>query len=140
VGIDEPCAGYRIKSLRRGAQDYEYLLLLKNLQPGREMEILTSFLNETDSDPASEFRSKKRSPEIFYQKRRELAHAILKASGQLTPADGDLNGDNSLEISDAIMLIIKLLEGSKDMSLDFNADGKLGIGDAIALIILMHSA
>ena len=35
-------------------------------------------------------------------------------------------------------LIIKILEGGRDLSLDFNLDGKLGMGDVIALILLMH--
>ncbi|MEA2062941.1 MAG: DUF4091 domain-containing protein, partial [Gemmatimonadota bacterium] len=135
IGIDEPCASFRIKSLRHGAQDYEYLLLLKGLQPGRDMEILTSFLNETDSKPDSEFRGKKLSPETFYLKKREIAHAILGASGHLVPAEGDLDGNGLLEINDVIRLAIYLLWGRGDESLDFNGDGELGMADVIALII-----
>ena len=36
AGIDGPIAGYQMKSLRRGAQDYEYLWLLR--QQGKEAE------------------------------------------------------------------------------------------------------
>ena len=36
VGVDGPIASFAMKSLRRGAQDYEYLWLLK--QKGRERE------------------------------------------------------------------------------------------------------
>ena len=36
VGIEGPVASFALKSLRRGAQDYEYLWLLK--QAGREKE------------------------------------------------------------------------------------------------------
>jgi len=36
IGFDGPVASYALKSLRRGAQDYEYLWLLK--QAGKEKE------------------------------------------------------------------------------------------------------
>jgi hypothetical protein len=81
VGLDEPCLSYRVKSLRRGAQDYEYLLLLKALQPGREMEVLKSFMSGRDLEPAKEFALGNISPEVLYAARRELAGAILKAAG-----------------------------------------------------------
>ena len=137
IGIDEPCGSYRMKALRHGAQDYEYLLLLKNLSAGKDMEILTSFLNESNSDPKSEFSAKDLSPEIFYQKKREIANAILAAKGIMTVADGDLDGDGVFKVNDVIELILAISRGSADSSMDFSGDGNLDIQDAIALLLKM---
>ena len=138
IGLDEPCASYRIKALRHGAQDYEYLLLLKDLVAGKDMEILTSFLNSSDTSPSTEFSSKKLSPEIFYQKKREVANAILTARGILTVADGDLNGDGVFKVNDVIELILAISRGYADSTMDFSGDGELDIKDAIALLLKMR--
>ena len=139
IGIDEPCGSYRMKALRHGAQDYEYLLLLKELSEGKDMEILTSFLNTSDTSPSTEFSQKKLSTAIFYQKKREIANAILSAKGIMTSADGDLDGDGAFKVNDVIELVLAISRGTADSTMDFSGDGKLDIQDAIALLLKMRS-
>jgi len=81
VGLGEPCAGYRIKALRRGAQDWEYLRLLGRAAPGREMEFLRTVTSGEDLSPEQEFDRNGLEPAKLYLARRRLAQAVLSAAG-----------------------------------------------------------
>ena len=51
---------------------------------------------------------------------------------------GDINGDGTLNIADAIQLILKGLADSSDPAADFNGDGIYTITDAISLILYIR--
>ena len=58
--------------------------------------------------------------------------------GQVAVA-GDLNGDGTVDIADAVSVLEIMAEGSNDAAADLNGDGKVDIADFVTILQMMAS-
>ncbi|PIR43918.1 hypothetical protein COV24_00105 [candidate division WWE3 bacterium CG10_big_fil_rev_8_21_14_0_10_32_10] len=65
--------------------------------------------------------------------------SLLEAPTHTPPPQGDLNGDNTVNIQDIIVLINEIFTPSGVIESDINSDGKVDILDVIALINMIFS-
>ncbi len=84
VGFDGPVASMRLKYIREGFEDYDYIGILRGLNQeaaDRLLKLLVRGMCDWDS-----------SPEHLYKVRREIALAIIKAMGNVSLALSDIQG------------------------------------------------
>ena len=138
VGLSGPVPTLRMKVIRRGVQDWEYLYLLEQASGSRQAseDIMYSLLGEGDINYSDDRRSAGLTEEKFLNLREELAAAIEEAGGSAPSAKhGDYSGDGRLALNDAISLLILMSQTPGDPKLDYNGDGRVNVADAIKLII-----
>jgi len=88
-GIAGPIASIRLKNIRRGVQDYEYLWLAENNGLGT---LATEIANRCVPRVFSEARgnvSWSTSGSFWDEQRQILAHALEERLGQTSPQEGD---------------------------------------------------
>ena len=63
----------------------------------------------------------------------------MKAEGgkALNGTEGDLNGDDKVDIADAVTVLNFMADGSNDPDADLNGDGKVDIADFVTVLNLM---
>jgi len=140
LGLNTPVPTTRMKVIRRGVQDWEYLYRLEQLTGSSQAgdELVIDLMGEGDRSYGQDTDEFQLDQEVFALARARLAELILAEGGQ-PPAQlpGDYNGDGELTISDVIMLIRRIMDNPGDPDLDYNGDGKTSITDAVALILYM---
>ena len=138
VGLNGPVPTNRMKVIRRGVQDWEYLYLLEQATGSRQAseDIMYSVLGQGDINYSDDRRSAKLTEETFVDLRAQLAAAIEEAGGGAsTMKRGDYSGDGRLALNDAISLLVLMSQNPDNMELDYNGDGRVSVTDAIKLII-----
>ena len=55
-------------------------------------------------------------------------------SDELSAIEGDLNGDEELDVTDVVELIDMVLAGTYDAVADINGDGEVDVTDVVELI------
>ena len=70
---------------------------------------------------------------------RFMTKAQMKAEGgkALNGAEGDLNGDEKVDIADAVTVLDFMAAGSNDPAADLNGDGKVDIADFVTVLDIM---
>ena len=70
---------------------------------------------------------------------RFMTKAQMKAEGgkALNGTEGDLNGDDKVDIADAVTVLNFMADGSNDPDADLNGDGKVDIADFVTVLNLM---
>ena len=70
---------------------------------------------------------------------RFMTKAQMKAEGgkALNGTEGDLNGDDKVDIADAVTVLNFMADGSNDPDADLNEDGKVDIADFVTVLNLM---
>jgi hypothetical protein len=70
---------------------------------------------------------------------RFMTKAQMKAEGgkALNGTEGDLNGDDKVDIADAVTVLNFMADGSNDPVADLNGDGKVDIADFVTVLNLM---
>ena len=70
---------------------------------------------------------------------RFMTKAQMKAEGgkPLNGIEGDLNGDDTIDIADAVAVLNLMAEGSNDPAADLNGDGVVDIADFVGILNLM---
>jgi hypothetical protein len=71
------------------------------------------------------------------QKVREFKWTIEQ--GAEPAIEGDLNGDNKVDIADAVSVLNTMAEDPTDLKADVNGDGKVDIADFVAVLNIMAS-
>ena len=71
------------------------------------------------------------------QKVREFTWTIEQ--GAEPAVEGDLNGDNKVDIADAVSVLNTMAEDPTDLKADVNGDGKVDIADFVAILNIMAS-
>jgi hypothetical protein len=138
LGLNTPLPTTRMKVIRRGVQDWEYLYRLEQLtgssQAG-DQQVIT-LMGDGDRSYTQDMEDFQLDGAAFAVARARVAELILAEGGQpAAQLPGDYNGDGKLTISDVILLIRLMRESPGDPGLDFDGDGKTSITDAVALII-----
>ena len=143
LGLNTPLPTLRMKQIRRGVQDWEYLYRLKELTGSdNASDQVVSELMGMDEESFSSNRSTYNLTEkSFADARATLAGLIMAAGGTpQTGIKGDYNGDGKLSINDAIMLARLLVDESGNIDYDYNGDGRFAITDVISLILHMMNS
>ncbi|MBN2289956.1 MAG: DUF4091 domain-containing protein [Candidatus Glassbacteria bacterium] len=138
LGLNTPLPTTRMKVIRRGVQDWEYLYRLSQLTGTQESadELVAGLMGEGDRSYGRDVDDFGLSEASFALARARVAGLIVAAGGQPPAAvPGDYNGDGKLTISDVIMLIRLMRQTPNDPDLDFDKDGRTSITDAVALIL-----
>ena len=70
---------------------------------------------------------------------RIITKAQMKAEGgkPLNGTEGDLNGDDKVDIADAVSVLNLMAAGNDDPDADLNGDGKVDIADFVSVLNLM---
>ena len=142
LGLNTPLPTTRMKVIRRGVQDWEYLYRLA-LLGGSKAEsdaLVENLMGSGDRTYSSDVDDYNLVEESFAQARARVAERILAEGGD-PPAEvpGDYNGDGKLSVTDVIAMIRRMAASLDDPALDFNHDGKVAISDAVALILaILH--
>jgi hypothetical protein len=70
---------------------------------------------------------------------RFMTKAQMKAEGgkALNGTEGDLNGDDKVDIADAVTVLNFMADGSNNPDADLNGDGKVDIADFVTVLNLM---
>ena len=66
--------------------------------------------------------------------------AKLTEPGEEPGIKGDLNGDGTVDIADAVSVLQIMAEGSNDSAADINGDGNVDIADFVAILQIMAGA
>ena len=138
LGLNTPLPTTRMKVIRRGVQDWEYLYRLEQLTGSSQAadERVITLMGEGDRSYTQDMEDFQLDGAAFAVARARVAELILAEGGQpAAQLPGDYNGDGKLTISDVILLIRLMNESPGDPDLDFDGDGKTLITDAVALII-----
>ncbi|MEA2064260.1 MAG: DUF4091 domain-containing protein [Gemmatimonadota bacterium] len=140
LGLNTPLPTTRMKVIRRGVQDWEYLYRLRQLTGTSQAsdELAASLMGKGDRSYSQDMEDYQLDQASFASARLAVAEKILAEGGQPAPRlPGDHNGDGVLTINDVILLLLLIRESPDDPDLDFNGDGRANIIDAVALIISM---
>ena len=70
---------------------------------------------------------------------RFITKAQMKAEGgkTLNGIEGDMNGDDKVDIADAVSILNIMAEGTNDPAADLNGDGKVDIADFVTVLNIM---
>ena len=70
---------------------------------------------------------------------RFMTKAQMKAEGgkPLNGIEGDLNGDEKIDIADAVTVLDIMAAGTNDAAADLNGDGKVDIADFVTVLDIM---
>lgn len=68
-----------------------------------------------------------------------ITKAQMKAEGgkALNGTEGDMNGDDKVDIADAVIILNIMAEGTNDPAADLNGDGKVDIADFVTVLNIM---